>query len=121
MTDLLVAVADGETRFDPERIVDVVVRRWPSVGWGDPDEELAATLAKQVTIQYDQQVLIVDVLAGHEGIGVEGDDDLAAEFLALLTQSMPIPEDEIVVMNWTDQIVALRSGMTPDDVRALRA
>lgn len=42
------------------------------------------------------------------------------EFIALLTQNMPIPEDAIALMNWAEGVIMLRQNMTPDDVRALR-
>ena len=54
MTDLLIAVADGETRFDAEYIVNVALRRWPTAGWAEPDDELASTMAKQVTIRHER-------------------------------------------------------------------
>lgn len=124
MADLLVAVSEGDTKFDPQHMVEVSLQRWPTADWyapdPEPEDELAAMLAGQVTVQDDQRVLIVDFATNLRGIGVEGDDDLAAEFLALLTRSMPIPEDTIVVMNWADGIATLRPNMTPDEVHALR-
>lgn len=120
MTDLLIAVADGDTQFSPDHVLTVVHSRWPDAEWGDPGGELAAKLARQITIEQGASRAIVEVLASRGAVSVEGDDDLAADFLALLTQSMPIPEDEIAVMNWADDVVMLRQNMTPGDVQAMR-
>lgn len=124
MADLLVAVAEGEARFDPDRLVAAALRRWSSADAAAVDgpelADLAQLMTTQLTIRDGQQVVIVEFHTGNKAIDAEGDDDLAADFLALLTQSMPIPENEIVVMNWADDIAALRQNMTPDEVRALR-
>lgn len=124
MADLLVAVAEGQARFDPDQVAAAIVRRWPSadvVAVDGPElADLAELMTTQVTIHEGQRVATVEFHRSHKAIDAEGDDDLAAEFLALLTHSMPIPEDTIVVMNWATDIVSLRPNMTPDEVRALR-
>lgn len=90
MADLLVTVSEGDTRFDPQHLVEVSLQRWPTADWyapdPEPEDELAAMLARQVTIQDDQRVLIVD----------------------------------FVVTDWTDDVVTLRPNMTRDEVHALR-
>jgi hypothetical protein len=122
MADILVAVSEGEMTFDPDDFVEPSAERWPTAAWyePDPEDDLAVTMAKQLTVREDRRILTVDFLTNRQSAGIEGDDDLAAEFLALLTRSMPIPEDTIVVMNWTDGIATLRPNMTPDDIHALR-
>lgn len=122
MADLLVAVSEGETTFDPDAFVEPAAARWPTAAWyePDPEDDLAVTMAKQLTVREDRRILTVDFLTNRQSAGIEGDDDLAAEFLALLTHSMPIPEGTIVVMNWATGIVILRPNMTPDEVHGLR-
>ena len=77
-------------------------------------------MTTQVTINAEQRTITVEFHSSAKAIDVEGDDDLAAEFLALLTQDTPIPENGIVVMNWADDIAALRPNMTTEDVHSLR-
>ncbi|GAB3166489.1 hypothetical protein GCM10027059_25680 [Myceligenerans halotolerans] len=125
MTDLLVAVTPGEHRFDPDRIAAAATQRWPSADdvdiTGPELADLAEVLSKQLTIRDDQQVVLANFHADNKGIGIEGDDDLEADFLALLTQHTTLPDEGIVVVHWTDQIATLRPNMTPDDIRALRS
>lgn len=125
MADLLVAVAEGQARLDPELVAAAILRQWPSadvVTVGSPElADLAQLMSTQVTISDGQQRATVEFHTSTKAIDVEGDDDLAAEFLALLTRTVPIPEDTIVVMNWADDIVALRPNMNSDEIRALRA
>lgn len=122
MVDLLVAVSEGETTFDADDFVKPSAERWPTAAWyePDPDDELAVTMGKQLTVREPDRILIVDFAASRRSIGVEGDDDLAAELLALLTHSTPIPENTVAAMNWSDGIVTLRPNMTPHDVHTLR-
>lgn len=125
MADLLIAVAEGQAWFDPDEVAAAIMRQWRSadvVAVDGPDlADLAQLMSTQVTISDGQRVATVEFHTSAKAIDVEGDDGLAAEFLALLTRTVPIPEDTIVVMNWADDIVTLRPDMTSDDVRALRA
>jgi hypothetical protein len=125
MADLLIAVAEGQAWFDPDEVAAAIVRQWPSaevVTVDGPElTDLARLMSAQVTISDGQKVATVEFHTGATAIDVEGDDDLAAEFLALLTRTVPVPDNTIVVMNWADDIVTLRPNMTSDDVRALRA
>lgn len=125
MADLLIAVAEGQARFDPDEVAAAIMRQWPSadvVAVDGPElADLAQLMSTQVTISAGQRAATVEFHTSAKAIDVEGDDGLAAEFLALLTRTVPIPGDTIVVMNWADDIVALRPNMTSDDVRALRA
>jgi hypothetical protein len=125
MADLLVAVTPGEHRFDPNKIASAAVRRWPSAEdvdiTGPELADLARLLSKQLQLNDGQRVVLANFHADNQGIGVEGDDELEAEFLALLTQHTEFPDGGIVVVHWADDIVALRPNMTPDQVHALRA
>lgn len=124
MADLLVAVAEGQARLEPVQVAAAILRQWPSadvVAVDGPElTDLAQLVSTQVTISDGQQRATVEFHTSAKAIDIEGDDDLAAEFLALLTRTVPIPEDTIVVMKWADDIVALRPNMTPGVVRALR-
>ena len=124
MTDLLVAVTPGEHRFDPDRIAAAATRQWPSVEdvniTGPELADLARLLSKQLTISDGQHIVLANFHADNQGIGIEGDDELEAEFLALLTQSTTFPDEGIVVVHWADDIAALRPNMTPDEIHALR-
>lgn len=123
MTDLLVAVTPGEHRFDSDRIAAAAVRRWPSAEdvdiTGPELADLARLLSKQLTIGDGRHVVVANFHADNQAIGVEGDDELEAEFIALLAQHTTFPNDGIVVVHWADDIVALRSNMAPAEVQAL--
>jgi hypothetical protein len=120
-----VAVTPGEHRFDPDRIAAASVRRWPSAEdidiTGPELADLARLLSKQLTIGDGQRVVVANFHTDNQAIGVEGDDELEAEFLALLTQRTTFPDGGIVVVHWANDIVALRPNMTPDEVHALRS
>lgn len=120
MADLLLAVADGPTQFDPDQLRDFALRYWPTSQWGDPDDQLAQTLARQITVQDHDRHILVDILASRGAISIEGDDELAAQFIAGLTQNIAIPEGEIALMNWSDDIFMLRQHMTVAGIWALR-
>lgn len=124
MADLLVAVAEGQARFDPDQVAAAILRQWPSadvVAIDGPElADLAQLMSTQVTISDGELRATVEFHTSAKAIDIEGDDDLAAEFLALLTHTVPIPGDTIVVMNWADDIVALRPNMNSDEVRSLR-
>jgi hypothetical protein len=125
MTDLLVTVTPGEHRFDPNEIAAAVVRQWPSAEdvdiTGPELADLARLLSKQLQLNDGQRVVLANFHADNQGIGIEGDDELEAEFLALLTQHTTFPDDGIVVVHWADDIAYLRPNMTPDEVYALRS
>jgi hypothetical protein len=124
MTDLLVAVTPGEHRFNPDQIAAAAVRQWPyaeDVDITGPElADLARLLSKQLQLNDGQRVVLANFHADDQGIGVEGDDELEAEFLALLTRHTAFPDGGIVVVHWADGIVALRPNMTADEVHALR-
>jgi hypothetical protein len=125
MADLLVAVAEGQARFDPDQVAAAILRQWPSVDVVAVDSpelvDLAQLVSTQVTISDGRQRATVEFHTSATTIEIEGDADLAAELLALLTHTVPILEDTIVVMNWADDVVALRPNMNSDEVRSLRA
>lgn len=124
MSDVLVAVAEGETTFDTDQLTAAVLRQWPTAEVADVDgpelAHLAQFMTRQITIEDNGQRAIIEFNTGDRGIGIEGDAQPTAEFLAILTASMPIPDGVIAVMNWSDDVVMLRQAMTIDDLYALR-
>lgn len=121
MTNLLVAVTPGEHRFAPERVAHAARQHWTDVTYTglDVTDPRLAELGPQLRISEGQRVVIANFHNDGEGIGVEGDDDIQAEFLALLTQNTTFPDGGIVVVHWADDVVPLRPHMTADDVRVL--
>lgn len=96
MSDVLVAVAEGETTFDTDQLTAAVLRRWPTAEVADVDgpelAHLAQFMTRQITIEDNGQRAIIEFNTGDRGIGIEGDARPTAEFLELLTASRPIPE-----------------------------
>lgn len=97
MADLLVAVTPGEHRFNPDQISAAAARRWLTVEdvdvTGPELIDLARLMSKQLTINDGQRTVVAEFHADNQGIGVEGDDELEAEFLALLTQNTALPDE----------------------------
>lgn len=63
-------------------------------------------------------------LRGHvritSGLGVEGDDELTAEFAAWITTHVPIADSQLLVTDWANEVVSLRPRMSVSDVLRLR-
>lgn len=117
-------MAEGGARFDPGALATAVVHQWPTAEVAHTDSpelaDLAEFMTTQITIEVAQQRVIVELHTGGRSVDIEGDDGLAAEFLALLTQSTPIPKGQIVAMNWAADIATLRQNMTAVELLALR-
>lgn len=119
MADIMIATLDGSTPFDAERLARAALTPWPEASWPGSPDHVIGELAR-LKIETDGQTVFVDVLPPGGGLGVEGDDELAAEFIAWITTQVPIAEGQVVVTDWTDDVVALSPNMTLDEVQALR-
>jgi hypothetical protein len=115
MADIMIAALDGSSPFDAASLAQAARTTWPDASWpGSP--ELA-----RLKVESGGRTLFVDVLPPGGGLGIEGDDELAAEFVAWITRQVPIADSQIVVTDWNEDVVTLRPNMTCDEVYALRA
>jgi hypothetical protein len=120
VADLLVGVLEGPARFSPDALVDSALTTWPGSRWSPSSERLAPNSSGLLELHGQGQIVFVDFLAGAEGLGVDGDDGLAAAFLAWLTNHVDMSASQVVVSDWANDLVALTPLMTPDDVMGLR-
>ncbi|MEL7975757.1 hypothetical protein AAG589_07815 [Isoptericola sp. F-RaC21] len=120
MADLLVTVLKGPARFSPDVIVEAARATWPDSPQSPPAESLGANSLAMLEVHDGRQIILVDFLGVHEGLGVDGDDDLAGRFLAWLTNHIDMSRSQVVVSDWADDLIALAPGMRPDDVARLR-
>jgi hypothetical protein len=120
MADIMIAALDGSTPFDAESLAQAARTTWSEASWPGSPNRATGELAR-LKIESDGRMLFVDILPPGGGLGIEGDDELAAEFVAWITTQVPITDGQIVVTDWADDVVTLRPNMTRDEVHALRA
>lgn len=119
MVDALIASLDDVPRFDAEGIVTAARSRWPHMQWSPATGEIPELGAGEFTIEADAQWVTVEFLPGRTGLGVEGHDDLAAEVVAWLTRQVPMPDGQVVILNWGDDAEPLRENMPVEELRQL--
>lgn len=119
MTEVLVAVSEGEWAFDVDRLVADLQARRPGTEWtptpaGDPDPALG-----QVAVPFGEAWVLVDVLPEARGLGVEGAVEHVAEVLADVAAHPGLPADgTVVVTDWADDLYPLRPGLGAEEIRA---
>jgi len=119
MVDALIASLDDVPRFDADGLVAAVHSQWPSMQWSPASGEIPELGAGEFTIEVDAQWVTVEFLPGRTGLGVEGHDDLASEVVAWLTGHVAMPEGQVVILNWGDDVVPLRENMPVEELRRL--
>ncbi|MBB2923741.1 hypothetical protein [Cellulomonas cellasea] len=63
--------------------------------------------------------LLVSLLAGGDGMRLEGDEDLASSFVAWVTGRPGFPVDgSSVLIDWAGELLPLRPGMAANELRA---
>ncbi|NCT91941.1 hypothetical protein GXB85_13415 [Cellulomonas sp. APG4] len=107
MSDVLIA-STGSYRFDIDALQAAASSRWPGMrrfdGAGSGDGQLQHVGA-------DNRLLDVTSLRAGHGLGVEGDPERVAEFMAWLTTQPGFPSDgSIEVYNWALDIMHLAPG-----------
>lgn len=120
MADLLVAVLDGPARLGPDAIVEPARAAWPHSPQSPPADRFAANTMLSLELHDAGPILFVDFLGVHEGLGLDGDDDLAAAFLAWLSNLVDVRGSRVVVSDWADDLVTLVPRMSAHDVARLR-
>lgn len=117
MTEVLVAVSEGEWAFDVDRLVADLQSRRPGTEWtptpaGDPDPALG-----QVAVPFGEAWVLVDVLPEARGLGVEGAVEHVAEVLAVVAAHPGLPADgTVVVTDWADDLYPLTPGLTAQEI-----
>lgn len=119
MADIMIATVDGSTPFDAERLAEVARQAWPQATWPSSPDRATGELAR-LKIEAQGKIVFVDVLPPGGGLGVEGDDELTAEFVAWITTQVSITDGQLVITDWANEVVSLRQQMSVSDVLRLR-
>lgn len=111
MTDSFLAVLEGPYRFGFEALSTEVSTRFPDAAFFPP---------RTIQRQDENGHLMLDIkLLGDDegGVGLEGDDELAAEFVAWLTERPGFPADgSVVFAGWAPEPFPLRPNMTAGEL-----
>ncbi len=126
MPNSVVAVADGDFRFDPSAVFDVVRAAWPrSTFAGGVSGRLSEVSAGQITVlDGEELVALVEVdVAGGEALDVDWrTPETLAQVVSVIT-SLPgfAGDSSVVLTDWADTLVELRPpGTTARDLLAAR-
>lgn len=117
----LVAVAEGTFTFGWEALCADALAHWPGSGFTRGDESEAEVSYGQLRLpDADGRVaLLVEFLAHDTGLGVEGDDGLAAEFFAWLVSRPGFPTDgSVIITDWISDFFHLRPGLDAAEILA---
>ena len=111
MADVMLACTDGAWDFDRPRLIDDVQRRWPSSTFSA--EEGADDTLGQLVVRDGDATALVELLTVPGGLGVDGDDRLVAEILAVVARTQSVPADgSLLALGWTSRPVALTPTIT---------
>lgn len=120
----LVAVAEGNFTFDWERLCTDALADWSGSEFTLSEGPRAETSHGQLRLPdaEGRVALLVDFLTGDKGVGIEGDDGLAAYFLAWLVSRPGFPTDgSVLVTDWAFDLFPLRPGITVAEFLAVHA
>ena len=124
MPDSLIAVPDGDFRFEAEVVARTLSARWPRATFTAATGRLAALSAGQINVNDGAAPLAlveVDIEGQSLGIDWTGMDILAA-IVAVLTDVPGFPDDgSVILSDWALDIVPLTPHMSPDEVSSLRS
>ena len=119
MSNFMLAVAEGDFRFDFEELVPKILDVWPGARFF-PAEDREATVSKgelQFVDPTGSVGLIVGLLPGCQGMDIDGPVHDAAAFVAWLTTQPWYPTDALIMLiGETSQPQALRPGMEPEEI-----
>lgn len=119
MTEVLVAVSEGDWAFDTDRLVADLRAARPGTEWtptppGDPDPAVG-----QLAVPFGGAWVLVDVLPEARGLGVDGAAEHVAELLAVVAAHPGLPDDgTVLVTDWADDLYPLRPGLGAEEIRA---
>lgn len=119
----VVAVADGDFRFDPSVVFDGVCATWPRSTFAGVSGRLSEVSAGQITVREGEElVALVEVDVAGEALDVDWrTPETLAQVVSVIT-SLPgvAGGSSVVLTDWADTLVELRPGTTARDLRAAR-
>lgn len=125
MAESIIAVAEGEFRFNLDTTRAAVSARWPSSIFVPASGRLAALSAGQFEIPEPgagAEVMLEFDLEGRS-LSVEArDPDHAAEVIAWATELPGFPENgSVILAEWAVELTPLAPGITADDLLEILA
>ncbi|WP_087507979.1 hypothetical protein [Cellulomonas iranensis] len=123
MPNSVVVVADGDFRFDPSAVFDVVGAAWPRSTFAGVSGRLSEVSAGQITVREGEELLaLVEVDVAGEALDVDWrTPETLAQVVSLIT-GLPgfAGGSSVVLADWTDTLIELWPGMTARDLLAAR-
>jgi hypothetical protein len=123
MPHSVVAVADGDFRFDPSAVFDVVRAAWPRSTFAGVSGRLSEVSAGQITVlDGEELVALVEVDVAGEALDVDWRTPATLAQVVSVIISFPgfAGDSSVVLTDWADTLVELRPGMTARDLLAAR-
>lgn len=124
MADSLIAVPDGEYRFDADEVTRVLAAMWPETTFTPAAGRVATLSAGRIDVSHEgSTVALIEVDIDGLSLDIQWwDPDVLARTVAAVTGIKGLPDDgSVVLSDWAPDVVALRPAMTAADVHALAA
>ncbi|MBO0898644.1 hypothetical protein J1G43_01525 [Cellulomonas sp. zg-ZUI22] len=120
MPNSIVAVADGEFRFDPSVVFDTLRAVWPDTTFNAVSGRLATVSAGQVVVNDGEALVAVDVAGQALDIDWRAPEVLA-EVVSVIT-SIPgfAAGSTVILADWAWVLPILHEGMSADDLLTIR-
>lgn len=120
MPNSIVAVVDGEFRFDPSVVFDTLRAVWPDTTFNAVSGRLATVSAGQVVVNDGEALVEVDV-AG-QGIDVDWRDPATLAQVVSVITSIPGfgAGSTVILADWAWVLPILHEGMTADELLTIR-
>lgn len=113
-------VSGGAFRFEPGAVLDSFRDQWPDAELVRPDDGIIEAYVYLPTS--GSRPTEIRVHNAGTGIGVEsGDDQEAAEIVAWIARTAPVPADgSVVLVHWADDMIPLTPETTAASLLSLR-
>ncbi|MCC2335047.1 hypothetical protein [Cellulomonas wangsupingiae] len=120
MPNSIVAVADGEFRFDPSVVFDTLRAVWPATTFNAASGRVATVSAGQIVVN-DGEALVEVTVAG-QGLDIDWRaPEVLAEVVSVIT-SIPgfAAGSTVILADWAWVLPILHEGMSADDLLTIR-
>ena len=120
MPNSVVAVAEGEFRFDPSVVFDTLRTVWPDTTFTAASGRAATVSSGQIVVNDGEA--IVEVTASGQGIDIDWQvPEALAEVVSVIT-SIPgfAAGSTVILADWAWVLPILHEGMSADDLLAIR-
>lgn len=125
MKECLVAVASGTYTFGFDELIRSAGLRWTDSRFIPASGDWMNSTYGHLQL-HDAETgradVIAGLLAGGKGIGLEGEPERVAEFIAWLASRDQFPDDgSVVLAEWAHEFIPLRPGTTAAELLAQMA